>query len=68
MRADTPEEAVGRMLGAGGVRAEPLRRLADLYREARFSRHRMTETDVDAARAALTGILDDLRQGSGVGD
>ncbi len=66
--SDTPEEAVGRMLGAGGVRAEPLRRLADLYREARFSRHRMTETDVDAARAALTGILDDLRQGSGVGD
>ena len=56
------------MLGAGGVRAEPLRRLADLYREARFSRHRMTEADADAAREALTGILDDLRQGSDVGD
>ena len=66
--SDTPEEAVGRMLVAGGVRAEPLRRLADLYREARFSRHRMTEADADAAREALTGILDDLRQGSDLGD
>lgn len=66
--ADTPEEAVGRMLAAGGVRAEPLRRLADLYREARFSRHRMTDADVDAARAALTAILDNLRQGSSVAE
>jgi hypothetical protein len=66
--SDTPEEAVGRMLAAGGVPAEPLRRLADLYREARFSRHRMTEADVVAARAALTSIVDDLRQGSAVAD
>ena len=62
--SDTPEEAVGRMLAAGGVHAEPLRRLADLYREARFSRHRMSQTDAEAARAALTSILDDLRQGT----
>ena len=66
--SDTPEEAVGRLLGAGGVRAEPLRRLADLYREARFSRHRMTEADATAAHNALTDILDDLRQDSGVAD
>ncbi len=59
--SDTPEEAVGRMLAAGGVRADPLRALAALYREARFSRHPMTAADAEAAREALTGILDDLR-------
>jgi hypothetical protein len=59
--SDTPEEAVGRMLALGGVRADPLRALADLYREARFSRHPMTAADAEAARAALTSIVDDLR-------
>jgi hypothetical protein len=52
-RSDTAEDFVARVTGAGLVRAEPLERLAALYREARFSEHSMTEADRAAARAAL---------------
>lgn len=58
--SDTPDDAVTRVLTAGRARAEPLRTLAALYREARFSRHAMTDAHVDAARAALREILADL--------
>jgi hypothetical protein len=60
--ADTPEEAIERLFAAGRVQAGPLHVLADLYREARFSRHAMTEADVAAARTALTSIVDDLNR------
>jgi hypothetical protein len=62
--SDTPEEAINRVFAAAAVRAGPLRSLAALYREARFSRHALNAADSAAARAALTAILDDLRQGS----
>jgi hypothetical protein len=58
--SDTPEEAIGRMFAGGRVREAPLRTLADLYREARFSRHEMSATDAAAARAALTDVLTEL--------
>jgi hypothetical protein len=58
--SDTPEEAIERLFAAGRVRGESLRTLADLYREARFSRHPMTRADADAARDALTGIVAEL--------
>lgn len=58
--SDTPEETITRVQQAGLTRVEPLRRLADLYREARFSRHTMSADDLAAARAALIYVLGDL--------
>lgn len=52
---DTPAEFVARALAADldpGALAE----LADLYREARFSRHPIGEAQRDAARACLTRL------------
>lgn len=62
--SDTPEQAINRVLAASGARAEPLAALAELYREARFSRHAMDGAAVTAARDALGAILADLRQGA----
>jgi hypothetical protein len=64
LASDTPQETINRVFGAGQVHAVPLRALAELYREARFSRHPMGADKVSAARGALTLILDDLRQAS----
>lgn len=60
--SDSPEEAIGRVFSAGRVREAPLRALAELYREARFSRHRMGAADAAAARTALTDVLADLQE------
>jgi Zn-dependent protease with chaperone function len=62
--SDTPEQAINRVLAASGARAEPLEALAELYREARFSRHVMGAAAVATARDALDAILVDLRQGA----
>lgn len=59
-RSDTPTDTVVRVLGQGRARPEPLETLADLYREARFSRHEMGEPSRAAARAALEAIRADL--------
>lgn len=59
-RSDTPAETVVRVLGRGPVRVVPLQRLADLYREARFSTHEMDEAARGAARTALEQIRTDL--------
>ena len=45
--SDTAEEAIDRVFAARTVRAAPLRTLADLYREARFSRHPMGAADAE---------------------
>ena len=58
--SDTAEEAIQRVFAVRAVRAAPLERLAELYREARFSRHRLGEADAEAARAALGQVLADL--------
>jgi hypothetical protein len=58
--SDTAEEAIQRVFAARTVRAAPLHLLADLYREARFSRHRLGEAEAEAARAALGDVLADL--------
>jgi Domain of unknown function (DUF4129) len=62
-QSDTPEEFVSRVLESAQVRPAPLRELAQLYREARFSAHPMTETDRAAARAALQAVGADLLAG-----
>jgi hypothetical protein len=62
--SDTPEEMITRLGITAGVPARPLLALAELYREARFSRHAMGPEHAQAARAALTVILDALRRTS----
>ncbi len=58
--SDTAQETIQRVFAVRTVRPEPLRALADLYREARFSGHLMVAADADAARAALGQVLADL--------
>jgi hypothetical protein len=50
---ETPAEFVQRALAAYAVDEQDIGRLADLYREARFSAHRITETHRDEAIACL---------------
>jgi hypothetical protein len=59
--SDTPDEAIRRIFFATEVSGTPLRTLAELYREARFSQHTMGPQNADTARAALNAIFVDLR-------
>lgn len=59
--AETSEDLTRRVLGQWQVDQGAIARLAGLYREARFSRHAMTEPDRAAALAALERINTDLR-------
>lgn len=58
--AETSAEFVARLLVDVHVDPAPVERLAGLFREARFSRHAMTERDRDGAREALVAIRRDL--------
>jgi hypothetical protein len=58
---DTPEEFLRRVTLAKLIPDEPARRLTDLFREARFSSHRISEEKRDAAREALREISEYLR-------
>jgi hypothetical protein len=58
--AETPSEFTVRVLGVGGISEPELSRLAELYREARYSSHGSTEEARILARAALTRLRDDL--------
>jgi hypothetical protein len=58
--AETSAEFADRVLGSYGAREQPLRRLAALYREARFSAHPMQEHNRTEARACLDAIRADL--------
>lgn len=51
---ETPAEFTVRVLAAADVSQPLLERLAELYREARFSQHDLPETARDEAREALT--------------
>lgn len=57
---ETPSELATRLLDRHAVSAGPLLRLAELYREARFSRHRMPEAARTEARAALEQLRAEL--------
>jgi hypothetical protein len=59
--ARTAAELVTAVLRAYAVRREPLDRLAELYREARFSRHPIEESMRTEAAKALRLVQDDLR-------
>ena len=51
--SETSSELADRWLGLLPVSREPLLALAELYREARYSSHRLPESALDTARAAL---------------
>jgi hypothetical protein len=56
MKADTPAELLERAVEAGLVPEEAARGLTDLFREARYSTHPMSEHQRDRAAAALDAI------------
>lgn len=57
---ETPAELAGRLLVAHAVSADSLALLAELYREARYSPHRVDDEMRTRARAALTRIRAEL--------
>lgn len=61
--SETPAEFTRRAMAKYHLDEDALLRLADLYREARFSRHRLTPTHLDHARECLRVLVDDLRRG-----
>lgn len=58
--SETPAEFTVRVLGVGGVSEPELLRLAQLYREARYSTHGSSEDARTQARAALVRLRDEL--------
>jgi hypothetical protein len=57
---ETASELVGRLIDRHPVSSGPLLLLADLYREARYSRHQLSESDRTEARAALEQLRAEL--------
>jgi hypothetical protein len=60
--ADTPAEVLARATGAGIVSSPPAEALTGLFRRARYSTEPMTNTDSDAAAAALARMHAELAQ------
>jgi len=58
--SETPAEFTVRVLGVGDVSEPELLRLAQLYREARYSTHGSSEEARTQARAALVRLRDEL--------
>lgn len=61
--SETSAEFTTRVIRSRLVGSTAIRRLAALYREARFSRHEMGEEQRTAAREALQTVHDGLRRG-----
>jgi hypothetical protein len=57
---DTPAELAGKLIDRHAVSSGPLLRLAELYREARFSTHDLPESARAEARAALEQLRTEL--------
>jgi hypothetical protein len=58
--SETPAEFTVRVLGVGGISEPELLRLAQLYREARYSTHGSSEEARSQARDALLRLRDEL--------
>jgi hypothetical protein len=63
--SQTSTELAHRLIADLGVDARPLNRLEALYREARFSDHRMSDADRATAAADLTDLGHRIRRRSG---
>jgi hypothetical protein len=61
MTAETPAEYVQRVVVAASIDPAPIRELAGLYREARFSLHKLGDQDRDRALDALHRVEASLR-------
>ena len=61
---ETPSELAGRLIDTHGVEAGPLVRLAELYREARYSTHPVPESARTEARSLLEEVRADLALGA----
>ncbi|MEO9221626.1 MAG: DUF4129 domain-containing protein, partial [Mycobacteriaceae bacterium] len=59
--SDTPTEVLARAVAHGALRPESAATLVELFAEARFSQHAITEMQRQAAADALRRVLDDLR-------
>jgi len=59
--ADTPEEHLGRVLGHLDVDRRAVRRLVDLFVQAKFSQHDVDAGMKDEAIGALEQVRDELR-------
>jgi hypothetical protein len=61
---DTPTEVLGRAVARGALHADSATELVELFEEARFSPHVMTEAHRDAAVRVLERVLAELPQRS----
>ena len=62
LESDTPSEVLARAVGNGAVHPGSATTLVEVFTEARFSRHVMTEDHREVAERALRAVLDELRQ------
>lgn len=60
--SDTPSEVLARAIGNRALRTGSATTLVEVFAEARFSRHVMTEDHREVAERALRAVLDELRQ------
>jgi hypothetical protein len=60
--SDTPSEVLARALGNRALSTGSATTLVEVFAEARFSRHVMTEDHREVAERALRSVLDELRQ------
>ena len=60
--SDTPSEVLARAVGNRALRTGSATTLVEVFAEARFSRHVMTEDHRELAERALRAVLDELRQ------
>ncbi len=61
LASDTPSQVLARAIDHGALGSPGAARLVELFTEARFSPHRMTERHRDSAVEWLGAVLDDLR-------
>lgn len=61
LASDTPSEVLQRAVHLGALQSQAGTQLVSLFSEARFSPHRMTQTDRESAVRWLQTVLDDLR-------
>lgn len=59
---DTPSEVLARAVASGALRSDSATELVDLFEEARFSPHVMSESHRDAAVHVLSRVLAELPQ------